>query len=245
MKVLASDFDGTLFFGEEFRQEDIKAIKEFQKQGHLFGLCSGRPYKGAKKASKGYIDFDFYIASSGALIVDNHDHILHEECIDFELMKAIYTKYEKDCGVCVQGDGTIYRVFNKIELPELQIIVDSLEDLKEVHIYGLSINARTEKNAKEKCQEINELFDGVSAYQNKEYIDIVKKGCSKGHAIDQLKELLNIEHIAGIGDSYNDLPLLQHADHAFTFHTSPQVVKDTADDLVDSVSEAIHILMDK
>lgn len=242
MKVLASDFDGTLYFDEAFRDEDLKTIKEFQKQGNLFGLCSGRPYQGAKKVSQGYIDFDFYIMSSGALIVDNEDHILYEECIDFDTMNDIYKKYEKDCGVCVQGDGTIYRVRDKIELPELQIIVDSIDNLKDVHIYGLSMNAHTEKNAKETCQEINDLFEGVSAYQNKEYIDIVKKGCSKGHAVDKLKELLNIKEIAGIGDSYNDLPLLEHADYSFTFHSSPKVVQDKANDLVDSVSEAIQKL---
>lgn len=242
MKVLASDFDGTLFFDEKFRNEDLKAIKEFQKQGHLFGLCSGRPYQGAKKVSKGYIDFDFYIMSSGALIVDNEDHILYEECIDFETMKDIYKKYEKDCGVCVQGDGTIYRVRDKIELPELQIIVESIEDLKETHIYGLSMNAQNEDKAKEKCQEINRLFKEVTAYQNKEYIDVVKKGCSKGHAVNQLKALWNLKEIAGIGDSYNDLPLLEYADYSFTFHSSPKIVQDKANDLVDSVSEAIQIL---
>lgn len=45
MKVLASDYDGTLLFNEQFKEGDLKKIKEFQKVGNLFGLCSGRPLK--------------------------------------------------------------------------------------------------------------------------------------------------------------------------------------------------------
>ena len=45
MKVLASDYDGTLLFNEQFKEGDLKKIKEFQKAGNLFGLCSGRDRK--------------------------------------------------------------------------------------------------------------------------------------------------------------------------------------------------------
>ena len=31
MKVLASDYDGTLLFNEQFKEGDLKKIKEFQK----------------------------------------------------------------------------------------------------------------------------------------------------------------------------------------------------------------------
>ena len=61
MKVLASDYDGTLLFNEKFKEGDLKKIKEFQKAGNLFGLCSGRPFKGIYEFCKPYIDFDFYM----------------------------------------------------------------------------------------------------------------------------------------------------------------------------------------
>ena len=56
MKVLASDYDGTLLFNEKFKEGDLKKIKEFQKAGNLFGLCSGRPFKGIYEFCKPYID---------------------------------------------------------------------------------------------------------------------------------------------------------------------------------------------
>ena len=78
--------------------------------------------------------------------------------------------------------------------------------------------------------------------ENKEYIDIVKKGCSKGIAINKVKEAFNIDIIAGIGDSYNDIPMLENADISFTFHSSPDVIKDKATYIVDSICEAIEKL---
>ena len=45
--------------------------------------------------------------------------------------------------------------------------------------------------------------------------------------------------IAGIGDSFNDLPMLEAADVAYTFHKSPQTVKDQAGCVVSSLVEAL------
>ena len=66
LKILASDYDGTLFFGEEepnFRERDIKAIQEFQKAGNLFGICTGRPYQGITSFKNVYpvADFSRYV----------------------------------------------------------------------------------------------------------------------------------------------------------------------------------------
>ena len=49
MRIFASDFDNTLHFVNEegkgyFKKEDLEAIEKFQKEGNLFGLCTGRPY---------------------------------------------------------------------------------------------------------------------------------------------------------------------------------------------------------
>ena len=37
MKVLASDYDGTLLFNEQFKEGDLKKIKELQK--NTFDYC--------------------------------------------------------------------------------------------------------------------------------------------------------------------------------------------------------------
>ena len=65
-KVFASDFDGTLYFykAEDDRKlpaENVEKIREYQKAGHLFGLCTGRQVGGLTMhydAAKGVCTFD-------------------------------------------------------------------------------------------------------------------------------------------------------------------------------------------
>ena len=71
MKVLASDFDGTLFFKGKFKEEDLKQIRAFQAQGHQFGLCTGRPLAGVTGAIRESVRCDFMILSSGAQILES------------------------------------------------------------------------------------------------------------------------------------------------------------------------------
>ncbi|MFR5524053.1 MAG: HAD family hydrolase, partial [[Clostridium] innocuum] len=78
MKALASDFDGTLYLHdavESYREEDIAGIKQLQKQGCLFGLCTGRPLWGITAFLSERLHPDFYIVSSGAMILDKDQRI--------------------------------------------------------------------------------------------------------------------------------------------------------------------------
>lgn len=65
----------------------------------------------------------------------------------------------------------------------------------------------------------------------------------KGECFKNSKTKYQISKIAGIGDSYNDLTMLEKADISFTFKNSPVKLKEQVDYQVDSVSEAIEIFL--
>lgn len=249
VKVLASDFDNTLFFrniGDGFKEEDIKAILEFQHEGHLFGMCSGRPLAGLLGPLNGIIKPDFYIVSTGGLILDKDYHVLFSQKIPFDIANEIYETYKDEIELLPQTlsleDVYITRP-HKDDEHAIQII--SMEDMRGKDIYSFSLIQSTVERASQITKEINEKYDEVDAYQNVDSIDVVYKGCSKGTAVLRLKELFHIEKIAGIGDSYNDLPMLNVVDQAFTFHTSPKVIKKEANYVVSSIKEAIDILKEE
>ena len=54
---------------------------------------------------------------------------------------------------------------------------------------------------------------------------------------------MHLKEVAGIGDSYNDIPMLDVVDDAFTFTYSPKIVQEKADHIVDSLKDAIEILV--
>ena len=96
MKILASDFDNTLFFSDGVHKEDVEAIRTFQKQGNLFGLCTGRQLEGIKYPFGGdrehpltEIDFDFYITLSGGVIFNKKEEIIFEKSIPMNIVREI------------------------------------------------------------------------------------------------------------------------------------------------------------
>lgn len=243
MKALASDFDGTLFFGnykEPFRREDLEKIQEFQAEGNLFGICTGRSEDGIVIPVGDRIHFDFYILASGALILDGDRNVIFKECVEKSIAQKLYDRYHDRTRVVFQANDTLYGF--KAFFPGLQVI-NTLADIPGDSVYGVSLEAADEEQAGEISAAINAEFgDIMKAFQNIRNIDIVSKNCSKGNGISFVKQYFHIDEMGGIGDSFNDVPMLERADHPFTFHTSPVSVQEKAKNLVDSVGEAITIL---
>lgn len=237
MLGLASDFDGTLYFHDRngYKENDLTKIKEFQKEGHLFGICTGRPLISIEESIKDKVDLDFYIVSSGAIILDKQKNILFEKTIEKEMMIDLYQRFFNNTIVFIQGENKIYS--SNLNHHE-HIIINDPKKI-EGKIYGISLNAFHEEKAKEICSQINQDYPSLIAFQNKENIDIVKKGCSKGIGIKIIKEKMHLDKIAAIGDSYNDIPMLQVADLSFTFHDSPNQVKKEATHCVNDIEQAI------
>ena len=253
MKILASDFDGTLFFNRTFRPEDLEKIREFRKAGNRFGVCTGRPFAGVLLHSEGNIDFDFYILSSGAQILDGNKKEIYKDIVDLQLIEEIYTELKDEVEFYFQTtEGTFYmlpeeeekRLSLKIPASIPYKPIESLDELPS-DIFGLSLFAHSVENGKRVSALINSTFPSLEAFQNVDWIDVARKGVSKGHAIQIVKEHFGYAEIAGIGDSFNDIPLLKNSSPSFTFHSSAEEVIREADVVVDSVAEAIDLLMAK
>lgn len=248
MKAIASDFDGTLFFlkdGEGYISADtLQAIRRFQQEGNLFGICTGRPLEGVEGSVQGRIAFDFYILNNGAVLLDQDKKILAERTMKKSTLQAIYDLFhENSLHIALMADGMIYAIQKVSKLSMAKKFLPSLADYKGNKPYGLAIRMRTEQEAEDAADKIQKKFGAeVQAWQNQNFVDIVAKGCSKGAALKEIKQLYQLQEIAGIGDSYNDLPMLKEADVSFTFSTSPEIVKKEADHLVEDVAEALSLL---
>ena len=92
MKALASDIDGTLVFNQQIKKQDKEAIEKYQKE-HLFGVCSGRPRCALFDLEK--LKLDFYILSSGAMILDKGFNIIQDFSMKKEIVQQIFNEYRK------------------------------------------------------------------------------------------------------------------------------------------------------
>ena len=242
--ALISDFDNTLFFRnteERFKAQDIFEILFFQKRGGIFGICTGRSPDSIIDTIESFMHPDFIVSVSGALIVDGKGEVLDKHCLDLATTEAIYNRFKDQAKVVVHADGHVYALC-KMEYP-LQIQIESCDELPADRIYGISMRLPDEEAAAEAVQLVRAEFgDKAAAFQNLVNVDIVAAGCSKGTGAAKAKEMFSIGRMGGIGDSYNDLPLIEAADVGFTFPTAPEALRDAADHIVLSVSQAIEKL---
>ena len=243
MLVLASDFDSTLYFMDGgFRREDLAAVEHFQRGGNLFGLCTGRSTRGITDVVQDRIPFDFYILESGSLILDKDLTEIYARRMPWTMAETLLEEFifPKNYLYVVHADDTVYGVPAHYDDGTS---IEALEDLDPDKVYQVSMALEDYEAAREAARAINRKYGHlVTAFQNKRYLDIISAGCSKGRGIDFLRERYRPEVMAGIGDSYNDLSMLQAADVSFTMSASPEDVKDAADHVVGSVAEAIAML---
>lgn len=249
MKLFASDFDGTLRHYDRkepyILKEDVEAIASYRAEGNLFGMCSGRAFDSLLREQKGIPFADFYIVSTGAIIgkvKEGRMEIQYEKTIPRTYAKELFDLYGDHKVFYVHMDGYLYRVGRKENGETAQIFVKDFADLPSGRIEGISVGTDSMETAARITEEINRQFcDAVSAFQNNDYLDTVAKGCSKGEGIRMLRSLYEADLIGGIGDSYNDIPLLEAADVSFTFDYSPREVQAHADHVVHTAAQALDI----
>lgn len=238
MKAFVSDFDGTIFFPEreeKISRNDVYAIKELKKE-NLFGICTGRPLVGLDSLFDVGIECDFYILTNGALILDRNCN---------PLLKATFKKEDiislieliKPYEFVFQTTEDLIALKKNAMFPVPQKLVGDITPYLD-QVIGISIATPSEEIAKKLSEEISKQYD-LSAFPNQFYVDIIDKKCSKGNAVNFIRNHFSLEKVFAIGDSYNDLSMLNAADVSFTFQESSEDVKRVADHVVKSLSEAV------
>lgn len=254
MKILASDYDGTLRISEYVGEEDKKAIHDFRNAGNQFGIVTGRSIESLKKEIEvNNLEYDFIITNNGGVIYDKSFNLLQCLYMNFDQALDIITYIKTlDCASYVINDG--YHRY-KYVIDENQIdhkygnVQASDEHTEKVldrgKIAQLVISLNDQMMAEEIAHYINTNFKGYAvAYVNVNCVDIVPDGVSKAEGLYFIEDEMEYDHddIYAIGDSFNDLPMLEEF-HGCTLTHARSVIKEQADKVYDSVADCICDLM--
>lgn len=220
MKIIASDFDGTLYRNEKITDRDKNAIFEWQKRGNKFGIVTGRGSDILKILTEHGIKLDYAISYNGAVVFDSDGKILFDDCFTKGMTKEVYDFI----------DTTDFKL-----LGERDKIDDINDSRRECQIY---LRLKDEDEAKKLTDMLNEKFAGrLTSYPNGHWINTVKYGVSKATGIAHYAEIIGIdkEDIYTVGDCHNDLPMLQafkghvvESGHPDMLKIIPNVCKDIA-----------------
>lgn len=266
-KMLASDLDGTLLFKGKVSDENKEALKRFKTNGGIFSLSTGRAYNEIETVIKDMdIRPDYFILNNGALILDDKAEVIHKSDLDYKVTKEIlaYIKKYTDM-VSIQTGFKSYAIVSKITKLKIKIRmmiknllyglnhkdervyvkdIDEIEDVKNQTFTLMAANFN--KYPVEEIQKVadyinNNYGEYVECYRNTIFLDIVPKGCSKGHGVKCVSEIvdLHMDDVYTIGDSWNDDSMFQVTKNSFTFTYAEEGLQKKTTYVVETVAQCI------
>ena len=194
MKILASDFDNTIYFldDKEKNKKNVTAIKKFISQGNIFCIITGRNYSDLKiLLNENDIPYSYLVCEDGAKIFNNMDYCIDTVLLDRNTIEKIIPILEENKCDYYLDDG-----YNKTEY---------LED-----VVKIVINC-TDENEKERMVRIIKDKINVHIYASRTHVNIINKSVNKENALKKLFNLeeLNLNLLHVIGDNDNDYEMLK------------------------------------
>lgn len=257
IKHIFCDLDGTLL--KDFRSfdpEDIKALQKAQAEGIKISIATGRLDYEIRNIMERYHFNGFRISQNGAVVFDENDNLIYEKSLAYEDVLLILQALKNEPVIVFFQTIDHYYVEKKLpiiaDFEKSQDLITYIENptiIDELHKHKIiTISTWQEDNMN---IEIKKRLDGklpkhIECYISSKYtMDITCKDNSKGNAIRQIikKHNLNIEEIAVIGDSHNDLSMFQLTNNSYVMSDADHLVKSSAKWEVRSVKAAVdHIL---
>ena len=194
MKILASDFDNTIYYLDdpEKNKRNFEAIRKFVSYGNIFIIITGRNYTDLKLLlNENKIPYGYLVCEDGAKIFNNMDYCIDTTLLKKEDIQKIEELLKKENCDYYLDDG-----YNRTEY---------LEDVVKVVV---NCTDETEKDRIVKL--VKEKLD-VHIYASRFHVNIIEKSVNKRHALKKLMNLeeldYNLLHV--IGDNDNDYEMLK------------------------------------
>lgn len=221
MKLLSSDYDGTLnAFGCSLFI-NLPFIKRLREDGHIFVLNTGRSFDSIKsKIVKYHIPYDYLSCNDGNLLLNSNDEVIYSTNMDNDISIVLGELKKKFPHIKLKP--MIYD--NKIL--EYQIIISKMD--KE---FFLELNRI--------CGLYNLCYKTFHI-ANQRYLYICDNKISKSTAINKIVELENIFNcdIFTVGDDLNDYEMIRDF-NGYTFPWGKKELKSVSLGICGSVASLV------
>lgn len=240
-KALITDFDGTLVDADFTLSPKVKdAIVKLVKRGIIFSVATGRPYQGIVKEICGSLNLSFpQIVNGGAQIIDpKKDKSIWTEFFSKNAVTGLIKYFlDKNYDFGVEGKDFLFKTKKRITAygPDINFVdiknIDYSKVLKMVLFDIASIDDPEKVEDK-----LNNLYPDLHFVRSRRGgapygLDITSAKATKHLAILELSKILNIDpkEMIGVGDGYNDYPLLSACGFKVAMENAPRELKEIAD----------------
>lgn len=231
--LFCTDMDGTLTVGGSLSKENAQAIREFQQEGGIFVVSTGRAPHYIRQYAPDYVPNGPIIASNGTVICDvASDTVLFESHLDASIEEAMeyvvqhyprlinmhltYSMEETSARYYPSEGRSIREFMDSVSKPWYKVIFVVPQD------ESLQVRERLEQIFGERWNFNRSWPEGI---------ELIPKNSGKGFCIDQLRDILGerARVVVAAGDFENDISMLEHADIAYAVENALDSVKNVAD----------------
>lgn len=246
-KLFVSDMDGTFLDekGQYDRQRFEALLADFEQQGYLFAVASGRGLLALDNIFTGLTDRIAIIAENGGL-VRYQDQVLFDQPMTrseyLEVVDLLLTSpYGQDKRFLLSGQVAAYAhpEADPTYLTHVQRYYDKVQTLSDFTqlndtIYKLTAKFTQETLAPAIADFNSRSQDFVAVMTNTDSVDIIRKGLDKGIGLERLCQHLGLsfDQVTAFGDNNNDLELLTLAGRAVAVANGRAGVKALADEVI-------------
>ena len=243
MKIIGSDYDGTLNHGG-IDENKCRAISAWRKAGNVFAIVSGRPVIDLIRFSGEHcFECDYFVGYNGAVIADMDGRIVSSVSFDGDLTNRVFSH--------LISSGVI-RVYAGAEFP-FELCPDRVIwekgtalDISDSY-YGKPFNqigadCMDFNSAERITASLKENFgDKVNPLQNGTCINIVRRDINKAKGLYILMEHLGAkyEDVITVGDNINDRDMIAEF-RSYAMENAVPLIKELASDVTPGIAELIE-----
>lgn len=244
-KAVFFDIDGTLvsFKTHQVPESTLKAIRKLKEKGIKVFIATGRSFLHIGNIKP--IGFDAYVTLNGSLCINGKEEVIYKNPIpqsDITALRQYFIdKYEISCAFVSEKDLLINIKSEEMRSIETLLNVELTPTCDFSHIPNMDIYQIVAFFKEELELEIMNkvMTHSVAARWNPLFADVVAKGNTKSHGIDEVLKYYNIPLANTIcfGDGGNDIPMLQHTPISVAMGNASDEVKSHATHVTDSVDD--------
>lgn len=218
MRIIGSDYDGTLTYG--IGEATFKAISAWRKAGNLFGIVSGRPASFLKDVLMRYpkLELDFFVGFNGAVITDGCGHLIFERrCEDVQAAELAELLLSWNCPFVHVNSNAYYCVISdEAERPSWAdpgdvFTLDQLPSLPYFHQISTQL-PDNESKAAQITERLRQIYAGrLNPLQNATCIDVPHVSVNKTQGLLRVAEHFGVgkDDLIAVGDNINDTDMIR------------------------------------
>jgi len=244
-KAIFMDIDGTLMHRGVVSQRVIDAIQRARAQGHLFFVCTGRSLGNMPKILRDADYLDGYVMGCGMHCLFGDRIVFHQRVAPELVMKLAKYSFVQQIECWYEGEYSMLGTYPTAERANVKCF-DSAKAFQEVlerePVTKMTILGPYRQAYGEHFSEWFDLYDMGT------YTDVILRGVTKATGMQHVLDFVGIdrENCIGIGDSVNDLPMIEFAGLGVAMGNAPEGVKTRSDVVTQSVeNDGVAAMIEK